>query len=349
MAGCSHLDHIQITKLPESVEGCATCWRAAASGCTCACAWSAARSAAATTRRTARVQARARHRAPDHPLDRARRGLVVVLPRRARDADRIRQGGDTDSAVADALLSARGAPCDDQARADPRGVWRRPSGRRGDRPAASRAPAAGTRSRADAGHAGARADGRRRHGGRADRGRRPGPRRGRAGGGVLAAGAPALARLRRRVPQRDGPGACCRRCAAAARCCTSTTSSIACRASGQRRRRAGRLGAVAAALRPRLERDVVYCPVELDCPTCRRRGRTPQRRRADRRLRRAHRAAQGPARPRPCRRRDPRGRAGRADRARRRRPLRQRAGLRGAGARRRGRRARDVGRRRRRA
>jgi uncharacterized UBP type Zn finger protein len=25
MAGCSHLDHIKITELPESVDGCATC------------------------------------------------------------------------------------------------------------------------------------------------------------------------------------------------------------------------------------------------------------------------------------------------------------------------------------
>ena len=62
MTSCTHLDHVQITELPEAVDGCEDCLRdAAIRGCTCASAWSAATSAAATTRPTG---TRARTRAP---------------------------------------------------------------------------------------------------------------------------------------------------------------------------------------------------------------------------------------------------------------------------------------------
>ena len=52
MAQCTHLDTIQITELPEAVDGCVDCLATAARGCTCASASRAATSAAATTRRT---------------------------------------------------------------------------------------------------------------------------------------------------------------------------------------------------------------------------------------------------------------------------------------------------------
>ena len=71
----------------RGVRAAWTAWPTAARGCTCASAWPAATSAAATTRRTGtRPKHAARERSPAHPLAGARRGLVLVLRRRGRDA-----------------------------------------------------------------------------------------------------------------------------------------------------------------------------------------------------------------------------------------------------------------------
>ena len=89
MPGCTHLDHVldhRAARVRRRLRGLPA--HAAARGCTCASAWSAATSAAATTRPTAtRARTRAVERPSDHPLDRAGRRLVVVLRRRAGDAD----------------------------------------------------------------------------------------------------------------------------------------------------------------------------------------------------------------------------------------------------------------------
>ena len=85
---------------PSPSTAARTAWPPAAAGCTCASASSAATSAAATTRPTSTRPPMRGRRAPDHPLARAGRGLVVVLRGRGRDADPRGQGRDADPAVA---------------------------------------------------------------------------------------------------------------------------------------------------------------------------------------------------------------------------------------------------------
>ena len=87
MARCTHLDSVTVTELPESVDGCDDCLATGDPWCHLRICLTAATSAAATTRPTATRRARGGQRTPAHPLDPARRGLVVVLRRRGRDAD----------------------------------------------------------------------------------------------------------------------------------------------------------------------------------------------------------------------------------------------------------------------
>ena len=141
--------------------------------------------------------------------------------------------------------------------------------------------------------------------------RRPGRRRGRAG-------RRARGRARCAWPQRTtsststgrSPGGCCRRCAACARCCTCTTWSTACRATGRRptscsptRRPSPTASTASTRTSSTARSSSTRRAVDAPWP--------PRRRRPGRRLRRAHRAAQGRARPRRRRARDPRRRAGR--------------------------------------
>ena len=105
MKQCTHLDTIEITELPEEVAGCEDCL--ATGG-----VWLHLRICLALRprrllRRLARTVTRRKHagaeRAPDHPLAGARRGLVLVLPGRARDADPADHRADADPALADAV------------------------------------------------------------------------------------------------------------------------------------------------------------------------------------------------------------------------------------------------------
>ena len=80
VASCTHLDHVQITQLPESVEGCEECL---ADGRPVAAPADLPRvRQGRMLRRLAqppRHRSRARQRPPDHPLARAGRGVVLVL------------------------------------------------------------------------------------------------------------------------------------------------------------------------------------------------------------------------------------------------------------------------------
>ena len=334
MAGCSHLDHIQITELPESVDGCATVpGAAAASGCTCACAWSAARSAAATTRPGSHASEHAH--ATGHPIIRSiepGEDVVVVLPRRARDADprrsRARRGSRPrrccpgceppdlrrDSGRAKRQPTATRvtpppAPCDDQVHADPRRVRRRPPRRRGDRAAAPRAAADRARGHgADARHAGAGTAGRRGPAGRAPR------------ASAAWTAAPGRARSRLAAARRLARGAdvvylngtVCGRLlpALAGRRTVLHVHDIVDAYRALARRDVVLADCGGGRALDGLAAHVVHCPVELDPPE------VPAPWPADgdgpRRVRRADRAPQGAARPRRGRAGDPRGRAGRA-------------------------------------
>ena len=103
---CTHVDHVRITQLPESVDGCVDClamgslWlhlriclECGHVGC---CDDSPNRHATAHARRD---------EPPDHPLARAGRGLVLVLRRRGRHAHPGRARDDAHPAVAAARVS----------------------------------------------------------------------------------------------------------------------------------------------------------------------------------------------------------------------------------------------------
>ena len=105
---CTHLDHVHVTQLPEAVDGCEECLRDGARvGAPAHLPGVRARRLLRQLAGQARVAAQRADRPPDHPLAGAGGDLVVVLPRRARDADRRRRGLHADPAVAAGRLRLR--------------------------------------------------------------------------------------------------------------------------------------------------------------------------------------------------------------------------------------------------
>ena len=87
MTTCTHLDHVHVTELPEAVDGCEDCLAAGdAVAAPAHLPGVRPRRLLRQLAEPARERARRASGAPDHPLARAGRGLVVVLRRRGGDA-----------------------------------------------------------------------------------------------------------------------------------------------------------------------------------------------------------------------------------------------------------------------
>ena len=83
---CTHLDHILITELPEETDGCEDCLATGGKWLHLRICLECGKVGCCDDSPNRHATAHAtRERAPDHPLDRARRRVVVVLHRRGDD------------------------------------------------------------------------------------------------------------------------------------------------------------------------------------------------------------------------------------------------------------------------
>ena len=107
MPECTHLDQVQVTQLPESVEGCEECLKTGEQWLHLRiCLECGKVGCCDDSPEQARQPPRPLGATTADPLARARRRLVVVLHRRDRDGDPRGAGRDAYPAVADAELMA---------------------------------------------------------------------------------------------------------------------------------------------------------------------------------------------------------------------------------------------------
>ena len=102
-SGCTHLNTIEVTELPASVDGCEDCLRTGGVWLHLRICLECGHVGCCDDSPGQHASAHARPQlAPDHPLAGARRAVELVLCRRDRDADSRGHRRDADPAVADA-------------------------------------------------------------------------------------------------------------------------------------------------------------------------------------------------------------------------------------------------------
>ena len=88
MATCTHLDHVHVTELPESVDGCEDCLQTGDGWLHLRICLECGHVGCCDSSPNKHATAHAgRDGPPDHPLAAAGRGVVVVLRRRGAHAD----------------------------------------------------------------------------------------------------------------------------------------------------------------------------------------------------------------------------------------------------------------------
>ena len=102
MAERTHLDHVRVTQLPESVDGCEDCLRDGGKWLHLRICLECGHVGCCDDSPSKHATQHAARRSTRSSVARAGRELVLVLPGRAAHADRRRRGPDAHPALADA-------------------------------------------------------------------------------------------------------------------------------------------------------------------------------------------------------------------------------------------------------